>query len=133
MITVLFNIESHYRTDRKKIKQAIEKSLVGQVRRDCEVSVSIIGDRLMHRLNRDYRKIDSTTDVLSFPLNADPRIPGRPFVDVPDGVLRLGDILISYPMAVMEAGEQNKMVDDMIIELVIHGLNHLLGIHHPSE
>lgn len=132
MITVLFNIESHYKTDRRRIKAAIEQVLSTQVRSKCEVSVSIIGDRLMHRLNRDYRKIDSTTDVLSFPLNADPRIPDRPFVDVPDGVLRLGDILVSYPMAVKEAGEQNKMVDDMIIELVLHGLDHLLGIHHPE-
>jgi probable rRNA maturation factor len=85
----------------------------------------------MKQLNRDFRKIDSTTDVLSFGLN-DPIAKNIPFAAVPDDVLRLGDIVISYPQAVKEAGEENKMVDDKVIELVLHGLNHLMGIHHPE-
>jgi probable rRNA maturation factor len=55
-----------------------------------------------------------------------------PFVDVPDGVLRLGDLVVSFPEAVREATEENKLVDDKIVELVLHGLDHLLGIHHPE-
>lgn len=85
----------------------------------------------MQELNRTFRKIDATTDVLSFPLN-DPSQPMSPFVDVPDGVLRLGDVVVSYPQAVVEATDENKLVDDKVIELVEHGIEHLLGHHHPE-
>lgn len=130
MIKVLFQTETHYPVNRKKIKQAVVIALGGKTRRDTEVSVSIIGDRRMKELNRKYRKLDATTDVLSFPLN-DTDYRGQ-FVESPDNVLRLGDILVSFPQAVGQAREENKLVDDTIIELVLHGLNHLLGIHHPE-
>lgn len=129
MITVLFQTETHYPANRKKIKAAVVQALGGKTRRDTEVSVSIIGDRRMRELNRTYRKVDATTDVLSFPLN-DPSDYHGAFIESPDRVLRLGDILVSFPQAVKEATEENKMVDDKIIELTLHGLNHLLGIHH---
>ena len=132
MISILFQTESHFPVSRQKIKQAIIAALAGKVKRDAEVSVSIIGDRMMKQLNSQYRQKDSTTDVLSFPLN-DPIYHAKTsFVDFPDGFLRLGDILVSFPQAVVEATEENKLVDDKIIELVLHGLNHLLGIHHSE-
>jgi probable rRNA maturation factor len=132
MITVLFQTESHFPVDRKKIKKAIEAALVGQVHRDTEVSVSVVGDRRMRDLNNKYRKLDATTDVLSFGLN-DPtiEIPVE-FVEAPDDVLRLGDIVVSYPQAVSEAREENKLVDDQIVTLALHGLDHLLGKHHTE-
>ena len=80
----------------------------------------------MKKLNHEFRKIDSTTDVLAFPLiNA--RAPSK-FVDPPDGVLRLGDIILSYPQVIEGAREDEMLVDDKIDELVIHGLKNLLGI-----
>jgi probable rRNA maturation factor len=127
MITVLFQTESHFPVDRKKIKRAIETALVDQVHRDAEVSVSIVGDRQMKALNKKYRNCDATTDVLSFGLEN-----GGEFVEAPDDVLRLGDIVVSYPQAVDEAREGNQLVDDQIVTLVIHGLDHLLGKHHPE-
>lgn len=129
MISILFQTESHFPVDRKKIKQAIHDVLSRKIKSDTEVSVSIMGDRRMKQLNSQYRKIEETTDVLSFPLN-DSSVKGIPFQDSPDRVLRLGDIVVSYPQAVVQAAEENKLVDDTIIELVLHGLNHLLGIHH---
>ena len=132
MISILFQTESHYLVNRVKIKDAITKTLVGQVKRDAEVSVSIIGDRQMKRLNSQYRNIHSTTDVLSFPLQDSSSPVKTQFVDAPDGILRLGDILVSFPQAVALATEENTLVDDTIVELALHGLNHLLGIHHPE-
>lgn len=129
MISVLFQTETHYPVNRKKIKQAIVTALEPQVKRDTEVSVSIVGDRRMKQLNQQYRKVDATTDVLSFPLN-ESTVNNAPFIEPPDGILRLGDIIVSYPQAVSQAGEENAMVDDTIIALTLHGLNHLLGIHH---
>jgi probable rRNA maturation factor len=132
MITVLFSIESHYKVNRNRLRASIVQTLEGVVKRDTEVSVSVVGDRMMRRLNKQYRNLDKTTDVLSFPLS-DNDGPTKPvFVDPPDNILRLGDIIISYPQTIKEATEQNKLVDDMMVELALHGLNHLLGIHHPE-
>jgi probable rRNA maturation factor len=132
MITILFQTESHFPVDRKKVKAAITTALSGTIKSDCEVSVSIIGDRRMKSLNNKYRQKDHTTDVLSFPLYESSVSPNTQFIEPPDGTLRLGDIVVSFPMAVKEAGEENKMVDDKIVELVLHGLDHLLGKHHPE-
>lgn len=132
MIDVLFQTESHFPVDRKKIIEAVITQLAGRIKGKAEVNVTVVGDRRMHALNKQYRAIDATTDVLSFPLN-DPAQPSdTPFVDTPDGVLRLGDIIVSFPQAVEEAAAENKLVDDQIVFLVLHGLNHLLGIHHPE-
>ncbi|MBI3560006.1 rRNA maturation RNase YbeY [Candidatus Gottesmanbacteria bacterium] len=132
MISVLFQTETHFPVNRKKIKEAISSVLEDKIRRSAEVSVAIVGDRRMRELNRTYRNVDATTDVLSFPLNDPTYTQGQAFVDPPDDVLRLGDIIVSYPQAVIEATEENKLVDDTIIELVLHGLDHLLGIHHDE-
>lgn len=131
MISVLFQTETHFPVSRKKIRQAIVETLDNTIKRHAEVGVSVVGDRRMKQLNSQYRHIDATTDVLSFGLN-EPTQKDVPYVDPPDHVLRLGDIIVSYPQAVLEAAEENKLVDDVIVELVLHGLNHLLGIHHEE-
>ena len=127
MIRVLFQTESHFPVNRKKIKDAVETALKGQVHRSAEVSISVVGNRRMRTLNKSYRNRDSATDVLSFGQEE-----GKPFVGAPDDVLRLGDIVVSYPQAVEEARDQNTLVDDQIVVLVLHGLDHLLGKHHPE-
>jgi len=131
MVTVLFRTESHYPVSGEKIRTAISNALFGKIHRDAEISVSVVGDRRMKQLNSTYRNIHSTTDVLSFPLNETSQ-PSTVFIEHPDKILRLGDIVISYPQAVKEAAEENKLVDDQIVFLALHGLNHLLGIHHPE-
>lgn len=131
MINVLFQTESHFPVSSQKIKDKVVEFLSARVKSQSEVSITIVGDRRMQTLNRTYRQVDATTDVLSFPQN-DPTQQAVPFVDAPDGVLRLGDVVVSYPQAVLEATEENKLVDDKIIELIEHGINHLLGIHHPE-
>ncbi len=132
MITVLFQTESHFPVDRKKIRAAVVSYLDPKIESDVEVSITIVGDRQMHELNKTYRKKDGATDVLSFPHN-DPSQPNPiPFVDPPDNLIRLGDIVVSYPQARSEAMEENKLVDDQIIVLILHGIDHLLGIHHPE-
>ncbi len=137
MITVLIYKESRFPTDRLRLKTFVQKYLGARIKGKIEVSVSIVGDRKMRQLNTKYRKLGETTDVLSFPLS-DPQVTSREDVRVgfsparsaPDDVLRLGDVIVSYPQAVLAAAENNTLVDQKIEELVAHGLNHLLGIHH---
>jgi probable rRNA maturation factor len=129
MISILIKTDSHYTVDRKRLRKVIESVLTEKsVKGKIEVSISVVGDRLMKTLNKQYRQVDETTDVLSFPLNEQQG--KKPFIDPPDNILRLGDIVISYPQAVDGASEENKMVDDKIDELAAHGMLHLLGIHH---
>lgn len=132
MIKVLFQTESHFPVSRKKIRAAVIEILNKQVRSDAEVSISIVGDRRMHALNKTYHHVDDTTDVLSFPQNDSSQPSPYPFVESPNHMLQLGDIVVSYPQAVAEARQKNKLVDDIVIMLVLHGLNHLMGIHHPE-
>jgi len=130
MVTVLFQTESHYPVNRVKIKKAVSDALSHKVFRDTEISVSIVGDRRMKVLNKKYRNIPKTTDVLSFPFE-DPTQPMRaPFIEPPDDTLRLGDIVISFPQARMMAIRENKFIDDIIVFLALHGLDHLMGKHH---
>lgn len=131
MLKVLFKTDSHYTVNRSRVRAAISGVLdERKVKGDMEISVIVVGDRMMKSLNKKYRKLDKTTDVLSFPLHDTNYT--TPFVDPPDGFLRLGDIVISYPTAVSEAGEESVFVDDKIDELVSHATLHLLGFHHEE-
>ncbi len=132
MVTVTIQTESRYPIARKRITKAVQDFLVGKIESDADVSISIVGDRKMLQLNSTYRQKDYPTDVLSFPLQEMGTYSDVPFIGPPDDILHLGDIVVSYPQAVREAGEENKLVDDVIEFLILHGLNHLLGIHHPE-
>lgn len=131
MISVLFQTESHFPASREKIVPAVEEVLSKKMTGNVEVSIVIAGDRRMRNLNKTYRHIDATTDVLSFPQH-DPSQQMKQFMSPPDNVMYLGDIVVSYPQAVDEAAEENMLVDDKVIQLILHGLDHLLGIHHPE-
>ncbi len=128
MINIIVSSDPRYNINRDAIKDAIIDSLKKhRVTGRVEIGVSIIGDRKMHELNRKYRGIDSTADILSFALE-DPNPVG--FVSSPDRWLRLGDIVISYAQALEDASLDGISVEDEIKDLVEHGVDHLLGIHH---
>lgn len=125
-LVILIKTESHYRIDRDRIRIVVEKYLKNRgLKGNIEVSIAIIGDRLMRGINLKYRKLDETTSVLTFGLSEEGS--SLPFVDPPDHILRLGDIIISYPQARERALEDEMLVDDKIDELVVHGLSNLLS------
>lgn len=129
--TIDISADSRYKVNRNTIREAIEEILAEEkITSKTEVSVFVIGDRKMKTLNHTYRGLNETTDVLSFPLESSD---AKPFVKPPDNMLRLGDIVISYPTAVAEAARNNILVDEEIKQLVQHGLLHLLGYDHDDE
>lgn len=120
-IKIMLFVESRYKVNRKRITTTIKNLLSEQmVTGPVEVSVAVVGDRKMRDLNKKYREKDETTNVLSFSLNEDTQT----------DILRLGEVVISYPEVIREAAAEEVLVDDKIDELVKHGLSHLLGIHH---
>jgi probable rRNA maturation factor len=98
-----------------------------------EMSVLITDDRSVHKLNKEYRKIDRTTDVLSFymPLSD---INGREdnFIMPPDLVTHIGEIVISFEQAERQAGEHGLTTEGEIVVLTVHGILHLLGYDHEK-
>lgn len=136
MINIIVSSDPRYNINKAAIEAVVADFLQRhRIGGKVEVGVNIVGDRKMHELNRKFRRIDTTTDILSFALE-DPNpaslqhIPRIGFVASPDHWLRLGDIVISYPQVVEDASMDGISVNEEIKNLVEHGLNHLLGIHH---
>lgn len=126
MIKVVVKADSRYQVDRKKIKQAAVDFLKARkISGPVEVGVDVVGDRKIQDLNSRFRNRKEPCLVLAFPLENGVR---GGFVNPPDKVLRLGDIVLSYPQAVKEAAEENVFVAEKIKELIEHGLKHLLGL-----
>lgn len=124
-LKVLIYVESRYKVNRKLIKSAVADVLnENSINNPLEVSIAIVGDRKMRALNKKYRNKEGTANILSFPLSEGEQ------TQLPADVMRLGDIVISYPMVIKEASEQDMMVDERVDELVRHGMLHLLGLHH---
>ena len=124
MAKILISSESRFPINRKSLREIVDKFLLEQkIKSEVEISITVVGDRKMQELNKKYRKFPGTTPVLSFSLEE-----GKPFPALPDQVLRLGDIVISYPQVVDLAASENKLVDEELAELVKHGLINLLGL-----
>ncbi|MFZ9859168.1 MAG: rRNA maturation RNase YbeY [Roseiflexaceae bacterium] len=91
-----------------------------------EVSVLVTTAEEIHRLNREYRRIDSPTDVLSFADDGD-----SPGFILPPGMPKyLGDIAISWQHVCQQATEFGHSARRELAFLTVHGLLHLLGYDH---
>lgn len=89
---------------------------------EIELSLVVTDDATIRTLNAQYRGVDRATDVLAFPQI----MPGEPAI-APDGVVRLGDVVVSYERAVEQAAEQGHSVGRELALLLAHGVLHLLG------
>lgn len=89
-------------------------------------NVIIVDNEKIHMINKEYRKIDRPTDVISFALEDDKTI-------VNDDVRVLGDIYISYDKVKEQANDYGHSVKREICFLAIHGLLHLLGYDHMKK
>jgi len=96
--------------------------------RQAELSIELVGDRRMHRLNRIYRKKDRTTDVLAFPMReaVAPKA-ARLATDM------LGDVVISVPTALRQALDAGRSPDEEFVSLLVHGVLHLCGYDHERS
>jgi probable rRNA maturation factor len=116
----------------KRIAQTVLKD--ERVVSPYEISLVFTDSETVKQLNRDYRGIDEPTDVLAFYILPQNEVDDS-FALPPDGVTRLGEVIISYPQAVVQAREQGHSPERELALLVIHGILHLLGYDHeePEE
>lgn len=113
------------------IKKAFEEvAKLHNLASNIEVDINIINDEQIHELNRVYRNVDRSTDVLSFALDEDG---GEPKLLDEKGVHLLGDVLISAQTAKKQADEFGHGLNREITYLAVHGFLHLLGYDHMTE
>ena len=98
------------------------REMVGTLAPDARtLAVRLTGDEELEKLNRNFRGVDRTTDILSFPGTETPE--GR----------HLGDIVISVPTARLQATERDHELLRELKILLLHGVIHCLGYDHESD
>lgn len=97
-----------------------------------ELGLVITNNEVIQQLNKAYRDKDEPTDVLAFYMFPQHE-KDTAFIAPPDGVAHLGEIVISYPQAVIQAEAKGHDVKHELLVLLIHGLLHLLGYDHERS
>ena len=117
------------------LESVAEKVLVAQDSGSkAELGLVIVGQERVRQLNLSYLGKDEPTDVLAFSML--PEQSGEnlvPFVVPPDDIKHLGEVIISYSQAVIQAEEHQHPVKREIAILLIHGVLHLLGYDHDKS
>ena len=98
--------------------RAIELVMGSQAVAEGEVSLTLLDDKGIRELNRQYLKHDCVTDVIAFNLSDE----GGPLS---------GDVYIGFEQAARQASELGISTDDELARLAIHGVLHVLGSDHP--
>jgi len=111
---------------------------------EAELSVMFVDEATISDLNRRFMESSGPTDVLSFPIDGEPNVPGR-WPDAggpgPDRIendpedlpLLLGDVVICPVVAERNAPTHAGTTDDELALLVVHGILHLLGMDHAED
>jgi probable rRNA maturation factor len=127
MIDVLFDnrqdimeiTEEHMLEIEKAVKAVLK---VEKCEGDFEVSVSFVSNDEIRELNREYRNVDSETDVLSFPMDDDKF----------NGISILGDIVLSTQKIIEQAKDFGHSLEREMLYLTVHSMLHLLGYDHMN-
>ncbi|MDP3836741.1 MAG: rRNA maturation RNase YbeY [bacterium] len=109
----------------QKLMHEVAAYTVKKLRLDGELSLVLAGDKRLHSLNRDYRRKDKATDILTFP--------------APKGSIgALGEIFINLDdcrrsKKYVDVFTEKKSFNYLLIFLLIHGLLHLSGLNDEKE
>lgn len=119
------NFENNYEQDFTAIIEQTLKTL--GIEDDVEVSCVLVDDERIHEINREYRHIDRSTDVISFAMEDNDQfyVEGMPRT--------LGDIFISVDHAKKQAEEYGHSLRREMCFLFTHGILHLLGYDHMTD
>lgn len=118
--------------DLEKISSRAEKTIKEVLKTEdfsenVEVSLSIVDEDQIHKLNKEYRNVDRKTDVLSFPMDE------KSYDDEGNPIILLGDIVICLDVAKDQAIDFGHSFEREIMYLICHSTLHLLGYDHIEE
>ena len=111
------NLQSIAKIDKDKIMECADHVLNAMGESEAELSLVLVNDMYIRNLNWKYRRKDSATDVLAFPMRDSRRLSG----------VILGDVVISVETAAKEAKKRKKDLQDELDLYFVHGILHLLG------
>lgn len=111
------NLQSVAKIDKKKVIECVDRALNAMGEKDAELSLMLVNDMYIRNLNWKYRRSDSATDVLAFPMRDSRGLSGSV----------LGDVVISAETAQREAKKRKKDFQEELDLYLIHGILHLLG------
>jgi len=106
------------------IKKVAEFTLAHLSHPNTDISISITNNREIQKLNKQFRNVDSPTDVLSFSSNE---------IDPQTNRVYAGDIIISFQRAKEQAVDLNHPIMKEISILIVHGILHLFGYDHLKQ
>ncbi|MBQ6476990.1 MAG: rRNA maturation RNase YbeY [Bacilli bacterium] len=109
------------------MKDILEFALKKENLDNITFNVIIVDNDYIHKINKEYRKIDRETDVITFALEDEDS------VKVPGDVRVLGDIYISYDRVKSQALEYGHSEKRELCFLAVHGFYHLLGYDHMTK
>ncbi|HQM44436.1 MAG: rRNA maturation RNase YbeY [Syntrophaceae bacterium] len=118
------NRQKRVKIEKRKIRQDVTKLMKLLNCADMEVSISLVSDEEIQRINQQYLFKDRPTNVISFSLQEGEYGGVNPRV--------LGDIVISVDTALRDAEKGSLTFENEITFLIIHGLLHLMGYNHEN-
>ena len=102
------------------LELAVRHTLEAEGFAEGELSLALLADPEIRKLNRDHLGHDTVTDVISFALHE----PGEAV---------LGDVYLGAEQARRQAGDEGVPEDEELVRLAVHGTLHVLGWDHPDE
>jgi probable rRNA maturation factor len=111
--------QSHMTVQHGRLRNVIECILREEGVTAAEISVALVDDSAIHRINRDYLQHDHPTDVITFVLDQSAEGSSRRYLD--------GELVLSTETAVREAPKHGWSPDDEVLLYVVHGVLHLCG------
>lgn len=132
MVNVLITTDSRYPVNRKVVRKAVLDTFARHEieESNAEISIVIVGERKMKDLSTKYLGDDQKHEILTFAIEEIDAKVGSGFIKSPDGILRLGDVVLCWPQVLQTASNDDVLVNDKVYALVCHGVEHLLGENH---
>lgn len=122
-LEISFVNEKKFPISKKMVEKIILNTVAFFKKKNIQVEIVIISDSEMRKLNKIWRGIDKTTDVLSYAWNEDKKIKS----------VSIGQVFISYPQVARQAAEYYIPVRTEFSRMLVHGLLHLMGFDHQEE
>jgi probable rRNA maturation factor len=131
-INVLFDEGFVHTLNDGWLRQVASQALTAEKQTDAEMGILITGQHKMRQLHKEYLAEDEPTDVLAFAMREKGPLDAPDFIFPAGDVAHLGEVIISYPQAEIQAGEHGHSAKKEVTILLIHGVLHLVGYGHDQ-
>jgi len=131
-INILFDEGFEHTLNEGWLRQVASQALTAEKQTDAEMGILITGQDKMRQLHKEYMDEDEPTDVLSFAMREKGPLDAPDFIFPAEDAAHLGEVIISYPQAEIQAGEHGHSAKKEVAILLIHGVLHLVGYDHDQ-